>query len=249
MRTPLIAGNWKMHKTLAEARELVTGIRAGIESVQSVEVLICPPFHLLFPMAKAIAGSRIKLGAQNAYHEPQGAFTGEISVPMLQDAGCSYVIIGHSERRHVFGEGNELLAKKVRAVVNCGLTAVYCVGETLAEREANQTHQVVQQQLNAVLSKEIPPNYLVVAYEPVWAIGTGKNATPEQAQEVHALIRTRLVAIFDPTTAAKIRILYGGSVKPSNAKGILDQPDIDGALVGGACLVATDFVSIIQAAV
>lgn len=249
MRTPLIAGNWKMHKTLAEARELVTGIRAGAESVHGADVLICPPYHLLFPMAKAIAGSRIKLGAQNAYHEPQGAFTGEISVPMLKDAGCSHVIIGHSERRHVFGEGNELLAKKVRAVVKSGLTAVYCVGETLAEREANQTHQVVQQQLNAVLSKEIPPDYLVVAYEPVWAIGTGKNATPEQAQEVHALIRSRLAAIFDPTIAAKTRILYGGSVKPSNAKGILDQPDIDGALVGGACLVATDFVSIIQAAV
>lgn len=249
MRTPLIAGNWKMHKTLAEARELVTGIRAGAESVHSVDVLICPPYHLLFPMAKAIAGSRIKLGAQNAYHEPQGAFTGEISVPMLQDAGCSHVIIGHSERRHVFGEGNELLAKKVRAVVKSGLTAVYCVGETLAEREALQTHQVVQQQLNAVLSKEVPPDCLVVAYEPVWAIGTGKNASPEQAQEVHAMIRSRLAAIFDPTAAARIQILYGGSVKPSNAKGILDQSDIDGALVGGACLVATDFVSIIQAAV
>jgi len=249
MRTPLIAGNWKMHKTLNEARELVAGIRTGIESVRDVEILICPPYQLLFPMGKAIAGSTIKLGAQNAYFEAQGAFTGEISVPMLKDAGCTYVIVGHSERRHVFGEANVLLAKKVRAATSGGLAVVYCVGETLAEREANKTHDIVQQQLNEVLTREIQPDRLVIAYEPVWAIGTGKNATPEQAQEVHALIRRRLAALFDPATAAKIRLLYGGSVKPSNAKGILDQPDIDGALVGGACLVAGDFVSIIQAAV
>ena len=249
MRIPLIAGNWKMYKTLAEARELVSGLRVGIESISNVDVLICPPFHLLFPMAKALAGFSIHLGAQNAHFEPQGAFTGEISVPMLADAGCTHVIIGHSERRHVFGETNELLAKKVRAVVSGGLTVVYCVGETLLERDGNRTHEVIQQQLNQVLGKDVSPDRLVIAYEPVWAIGTGKNATPEQAQEVHAMIRGRLAAIFDVATASKTRILYGGSVKPSNAKGILDQPDIDGALVGGACLVAADFVSIIQAAV
>lgn len=249
MRTPLIAGNWKMYKTLAEARELVSGIRGGVESISNVDVLICPSFHLLFPMAKALAGSRIMLGAQNAHHEPQGAFTGEVSVPMVRDAGCTHVIIGHSERRHIFGEGSELLARKVRAVIGGGLTAVYCVGETLEEREGHRTHEVVQRQLNEVLGRDVAAERLVVAYEPVWAIGTGKNATPEQAQEVHALIRSRLKTIFDGPTAEKARILYGGSVKPANAKGILEQPDIDGALVGGACLVAADFVSIILAAV
>lgn len=251
MRTPLIAGNWKMHKTLAEARELVQGIRDGLQACfgqggRAVEVLICPPVHLLFPMAKALAGSNIRLGAQNVHEEGQGAFTGEVSVPMLKDTGCTHVIIGHSERRQLFGEAGPRLAKKVRAAVAGGLEAVYCVGETLEERESGRTLSVVESQLREVLGRDVPSDRLIVAYEPVWAIGTGKTATPDQAQEVHGQVRGILGSIFG-SAAGAIRILYGGSVKPSNAAHLLSQPDIDGALVGGACLSATDFLAIISA--
>jgi len=249
MRTPLIAGNWKMHKTLVEARELVLGIREGIESISGVDVLICPPFQLLFPLAKEIASSPIMLGAQNVHEEPKGAFTGEVSVPMLVDAGCTHVIIGHSERRHVFGEEGARLARKVKAAVGAGLTAVYCVGETLDEREAGKTHAVVQGQLNEAVGAEIPADRLIIAYEPVWAIGTGKTATPDQAQEVHAFIRPILAKVYGREVADGIRILYGGSVKPGNAADLAAQPDVDGALVGGACLAADDFLAIISAAV
>ena len=260
MRKILIAGNWKMHKTLAEARELVAGIRAGLEAGgvdQSAiasretpvpEILICPPVHLLFPMAKAVAGSAIMLGAQNAHEEASGAFTGEVSVPMIAETGCTHLIIGHSERRHIFGEKSEQLAKKVRAVVSGGLTVIYCVGETLDERESGRTEAVVRSQLDEVIAGDIPANRLVVAYEPVWAIGTGKTATPDQAQDVHHFIRSRLGSMYDTQTAETIRILYGGSVKPGNAGGLMNQPDIDGALVGGACLVADDFLGILAAA-
>lgn len=250
MRTQLIAGNWKMHKVLAEARELVGGVRAGLEGMKGaerVEVLICPPVQLLFPMAKAVAGSRILLGAQNAHFESQGAFTGEVSVAMLKDTGCTHVLIGHSERRQYFNEGGALLAKKVKAVVAGGLTVVYCLGETLAEREGGRTHAVVEKQIAEVLGKDVSADRLVVAYEPVWAIGTGKVATTAQAQEVHRLIRDRLTSIYGASAANTIRILYGGSVKPSNAAELLAQPDIDGALVGGACLAAADFLAIILA--
>ena len=252
MRTPLIAGNWKMHKTLAEARELVTALRAGFEKrkgIQGVEVLICPPAHLLFPMAKALAGSPIKLGAQNAHYEDHGAFTGEVAVPMLKETGCTHVIIGHSERRQQVGEAGELLAKKVRAVARHGLTAIYCVGETLKERELNETEQVVTRQLREVLGNDVPMERVVVAYEPVWAIGTGKTAKPDQAQAVHALIRRELDAVYGEGMADGVRILYGGSVKPDNAADLLGQPDLDGALVGGACLVAADFLAIISAGI
>jgi len=252
MRHMLIAGNWKMYKTLPEARELVSALRAGLENLpvaEAVEVLICPPAQLLFPMAKAVAGSRLMLGAQNTHYEFQGAFTGEISVPMLKDTGCTHVIIGHSERRKLFHEDNAFLAKKVRAVVAADLTAIYCVGETLEERESNRTRQVVERQLAEVVQPDVPANRLVIAYEPVWAIGTGRTATPQQAQEVHAFIRQRLASTYNPSTAAGIRILYGGSVKPDNAAGLLAQPDIDGALVGGACLSPADFLAIISAAV
>jgi triosephosphate isomerase len=237
-----------MHKTLAEARELVNGIRDGLRDDAHVDVLICPPFQLLTPMAKAVEGSRIMLGAQNAHEASHGAFTGEVSVPMLADAGCTHVIIGHSERRHIFGETGSLLAKKVRAVVGGGLEVVYCIGETLEQREAGRTQAVVEQQITEVISKDIAPDRLIVAYEPVWAIGTGRNATPGQAQEVHALVRSKLAAMYDRAAADSIRILYGGSVKPSNAEALLAQPDVDGALVGGACLVAADFLAIIAAA-
>jgi triosephosphate isomerase len=248
MRTPLIAGNWKMHKTLAEARELVAGLSDGLANIRGVEVLICPPYPLLFPMAKAVAGSRIMLGAQDAHEATHGAFTGEVSVAMLADTGCTHVIIGHSERRHVNKEGGALLAKKVRAVVGGGLHVIYCVGETLDERESGRTQAVVEGQLTDAIKPDVPADRLIIAYEPVWAIGTGRTATPAQAQEVHAFIRARLAVVYGRSTADIIRILYGGSVKPDNAAGLLSQPDIDGALVGGACLVSADFLAIISAA-
>ncbi len=237
-----------MHKTLAEARELVRGIVEGIEGIDGVDILICPPVQLLFPMAKAVAGSPVMLGGQNAHEAPHGAFTGEVSVPMLRDTGCTHVIIGHSERRHHFGEDGPLLARKVRAAVTGGLCVVYCVGETLEQRESGRTRAVVQRQMNEVIDAEVPADRLVVAYEPVWAIGTGRTATPQQAQEVQAYIRTELTSTYGQAAAGSIRILYGGSVKPQNAADLLAQPDIDGALVGGACLAADDFVAIITAA-
>ena len=248
MRTRCIAGNWKMHKLLAEARELTQGILDGIEGVQGVEILLCPPVQMLFPMAKALAGTPIMMGAQNTHFETQGAFTGEVSVQMLKDTGCTHVIIGHSERRHLFGEDGPMLKKKVCAVVGGGLQVIYCVGETLEEREAGRTQIVVEQQISEVIDREVNADRLIIAYEPVWAIGTGKTATPHEAQEVHAHIRRLLGSIYDSATADRIRILYGGSVKPSNATDLFAQPDIDGALVGGACLVAADFVAIISAA-
>ncbi len=247
-RTPLIAGNWKMHKTLAEARELVTGIREGLANVSGVEVLICPPFHLLFPMAKAVAGTKIMLGAQNAHEATHGAFTGEVSVPMLKDTGCTYVLIGHSERRQIYREDGPLLAKKIRAVIGDGLHAIYCVGESLAERESGRTQAVVERQLTEVVGPDLQADRLTIAYEPVWAIGTGRTASPGQAQEAHHFIRDRLASLYSRATAASIRILYGGSVKPDNAAGLLSQQDIDGALVGGACLAPLDFLAIISAA-
>jgi triosephosphate isomerase len=251
MRKKLIAGNWKMHKTLAPARELVSGIAAGLlkaGNLGNIEVLICPPFPLLFPMAKAVAGTPIRLGAQNAHYETQGAFTGEVSVAMLVDTGCTHVLIGHSERRQIFHEDNTMLARKVRAVVDGGLTAIYCVGETLGEREAGKTAKVIESQLHEVLNREMETERLVVAYEPVWAIGTGKTASPQQAQEVHRFIREWLAKTFGEAAAGRIRVLYGGSVKPGNTSDLLNQPDIDGALVGGACLAADDFLAIIAAA-
>ena len=248
MRRPLIAGNWKMHNTLADARQLVSALLEGIDRVKGVDVLICPSFTNLFPMAKSIAGTRIMMGAQNVHEAEQGAFTGEISAAMIKDTGCTHVIVGHSERRHVFGETSDRLGKKVRAVVDAGLIAIYCVGETLDDRDSGRTYDIVDRQLGDVLGEGVDPERVVVAYEPVWAIGTGVNATPEQAQEVHEFIRGRIGDIYDPKTASATRILYGGSVKPANAAGLLSEADIDGALVGGACLVAEDFLAIISAA-
>ncbi len=253
MRKPLAAGNWKMHNTLGAGRDLVSGIKAGIEGgltgEVATEVLVCPPFTLLYPLKETLAGSPVMLGAQNVHEEEKGAFTGEVSVSMLADAGCSHVIIGHSERRHVFGESGERLNQKVRAVLaGSDMTVIYCVGETLNDREAGQTEQVVGQQMDEVLGPDVPADRLVIAYEPVWAIGTGKTATPDQAQEVHKFIRARLSSIYGEEAADGLRILYGGSVKPGNAADLMGQPDVDGALVGGACLVADDFVAIIKAA-
>ena len=237
-----------MHNTLADARQLVSALLEGIDRVKGVDVLICPSFTNLFPMAKSIAGTRIMMGAQNVHEAEQGAFTGEISAAMIKDTGCTHVIVGHSERRHVFGETSDRLGKKVRAVVDAGLIAIYCVGETLDDRDSGRTYDIVDRQLGDVLGEGVDPERVVVAYEPVWAIGTGVNATPEQAQEVHEFIRGRIGDIYDPKTASATRILYGGSVKPANAAGLLSEADIDGALVGGACLVAEDFLAIISAA-
>ncbi len=248
MRKPLVAGNWKMHKTLADARALIGSICEGGGSIEGVDVLVCPPAQLLFPMAKAVAGTSIMMGAQTAHEALEGAFTGEISVPMIKDTGCTHIIVGHSERRHVFGETGEQLAKKVSAVMEHGLTVVYCVGETIEQREAGQTNDVVQRQLSDAIHAGIPADRLLVAYEPVWAIGTGETATPEQAQNVHQFIRSKLAEIYDQPRSESIRLLYGGSVKPGNARDLMAQPDIDGALVGGACLVAEDFLAIIGAA-
>jgi triosephosphate isomerase len=248
MRKPFVAGNWKMHKTLAEARDLMHGLRERLHPEVRVTIAVCPPFHLLMSMAGEIDGTAIRLGAQNCYCEPAGAFTGELAPQMLIDAGCIYVIIGHSERRQHFGETNELLARKVRAAMDAGLQVIYCVGETLEQREADQTRSVVTQQLEEVVASDLDTASLTVAYEPVWAIGTGRTASPEQAQEVHALIRGWTRQKFGQAVADSLLIQYGGSVKPGNAKALIGCPDVDGALVGGACLVADDFAAIIRAA-
>ncbi len=248
MRTPFVAGNWKMHKKIGEARDLVRGLRQQLHPEVHVTIAVFPPSYLLLPMCREIDGTAIKLGAQNVHFEPQGAFTGEVSPPMLIDAGCTYVLIGHSERRQHFGETNNLLAKKVRAAMEAGLEVIYCVGETLEQREAGQTRGVITQQLDQVVGGDLDTGKLTLAYEPVWAIGTGRTATPDQAQEVHAFIRDWLGRVFGPGVADELVIQYGGSVKPGNAADLMSCPDVDGALVGGACLVAEDFAAIIRAA-
>jgi triosephosphate isomerase len=250
-RKPFVAGNWKMHNTLADARELMKSIRDKFDPDTPVDVAVCPPFTLLYPMGKELDGTTIQLGAQNVHYESKGAFTGEISPEMLLHAGCQYVIIGHSERRYVFGETDELIAKKVAAAQNAGLSVIFCVGETLDEREAGRTTEVVTSQIEIAVHAGLDPDLLTIAYEPVWAIGTGKTATPDQAQEVHAVIRRQIAGIFKgdkDASAQNMRIQYGGSVKPGNAVDLMSCPDVDGALVGGACLAADDFVSIITGA-
>jgi len=247
VRRPLIAGNWKMHKTLAEARTLMEGIRAGLGDAP-VDVLVAPPFTALGAVVEIARGSAIAVGAQNVHWERQGAFTGEVSPAMLRDAGCSHVIIGHSERRQLFGETDEAVARKATAALAEGLVPIICVGETLDEREADRTMEVVERQVERAL-RELSPDAvagLVIAYEPVWAIGTGRAATPDQAQEVHAGIRGLVARSHGDPVAASVRIQYGGSVKPQNAAEIMTQPDIDGALVGGACLEADSFLEIVR---
>ncbi len=248
MRKPFIAGNWKMHNDLAGGKELVEGLKAKIPADTKCDIAVCTPATLLFPIGEAIAGSPIKLGAQNCHFESKGAFTGEIAPSMLKDAGCTYVIIGHSERRHIFGETNEMLKKKVAAAQQAGLHVIYAIGELLEERESGKTEQVCEQQLKEVLTTDLDTSLLTIAYEPVWAIGTGKTATPDQAQAVHAFVRAKLGGLFGDDVAQKLRIQYGGSVKPGNAKELFSCPDVDGGLVGGACLVADDFAAIIAAA-
>jgi triosephosphate isomerase len=253
MRKPFVAGNWKMNTNSQTSVELVERIASGsVEAAsQSVTVAVCPPFVYLQSVAKALSSSNIAVGAQDMYFEPEGAFTGEISASMLKDVGCSYCLCGHSERRHVIGESDALINKKVAAAVSGGLLPILCVGELLEEREASQTNDVVTRHVKeglAGLSAE-KLEAVTIAYEPVWAIGTGLTATPEQAQEVHDFIRELLGQMYDKKTAEEIRILYGGSVKPANAAELMGQKDIDGVLVGGASLKADDFLAIIRAAV
>jgi triosephosphate isomerase len=249
-RKKLIAGNWKMNKTSADAVALVTDLVASVGRQNDVDVVVCPPFTSIETVAKALEGSTIKLGAQNMHFEASGAFTGEVSAPMLRALFATHVILGHSERRALFGETDALVNKKVLAALKNQLRPILCVGETLAEREAGATLKVVQTQLEAGLegvSKDLAPS-VVIAYEPVWAIGTGKVATTEQAQEVHAFIRGLLTKLFTEVVAQKVRILYGGSMKPSNAPELLAQKDIDGGLIGGASLEARSFTELVTAA-
>jgi triosephosphate isomerase (TIM) len=246
-RIPLIAGNWKMHTTIAEAEQLAAAVVTASKDLSDREVMIAPPFTHLAAVNKVLASSKVKLGAQNVCWEAEGAFTGEISPPMLRDLGCSMALVGHSERRHLFGESDELINHRLRGALRFGLTPVFCIGETLAEREENQTFAVLEQQVRAGLAGiALVDAPLVVAYEPVWAIGTGKTATTAQAQEVHGFIRGVLAALSEKKVAEQIRILYGGSVKSDNVDELLRQQDIDGALVGGASLKAESFGRIIQ---
>lgn len=249
-RVPFICGNWKMHNTIGEAVELIDGLVPRIEALSGVEVGIAPTFTALHAVSKRIGGSKLRLSAQNVHFESQGAYTGEISVAMLKDVGCVYSLVGHSERRTLFGETNESCAKKVGALVAGGLLPIYCVGETLEQRDANQTLAVVSEQLAVGLSAldAAQAKNVVVAYEPVWAIGTGRTASPEQAQEVHAHLRSQLAEKFGKDVADAVRIQYGGSMKPANAKELLSQPDIDGGLIGGAALKADSFAEICAAA-
>jgi len=247
MRTPIIAANWKMHKTAAEAVAFAEKLKPLVMDVGNVDMVVAPPFTALEPLGRALAGSPVALAAQNVHPAAQGAFTGEISIPMLSDLGCRYVIVGHSERRAIFGETSAFVAQKAVAVQEAGLTPILCVGEALDDREAGRTNDVLGSQLDASLAGTRPD--LVIAYEPVWAIGTGRTATPEIAQEAHAFIRERLNAIYSPRDSDAIRIQYGGSVKPDNTAELLSQPDVDGALVGGASLEAKDFLPIIRATV
>jgi triosephosphate isomerase len=246
MRKKLIAGNWKMNTDRAAATKLARGVvdRAALHA--NVDLLVCPPFVNLFPVSEIIKGTPVALGAQNMYHEANGAFTGETSAAMLLDVGCKYVILGHSERRHILKETDADVNKKTIAALAAGLIPLVCVGELLDERESGQTGAVIRRQFDGSLAN-VPAEQIakvVIAYEPVWAIGTGKVATPDQAEEVHAELRGLLKQRYNDKSVENVRILYGGSVKPSNAKDLLSQPNIDGALVGGASLNPDDFLGI-----
>lgn len=247
-RKPVIAGNWKMYKTQAEAVETIKSLRDTVDDVERVEVVVCPTFTCLAACADALSGSVIKLGSQNAHYESEGAFTGEISVEMLHDVGCELVILGHSERRQYFNEDDALISKKLQKVLQSPLTPILCIGETLEEREDGRVDEVVLGQLERALAglTEEQISRIILAYEPVWAIGTGKTATPETAEEVHSMIRRWLAAKFSGDLANALRILYGGSVKPGNIAELMSQPNIDGALVGGASLDSESFAQIIK---
>ena len=248
MRRPLIAGNWKLNKTVAEALDLVQSLKNELKDIEDADIVVAPVFTALAKVADTLSGSNVAVAAQNCYPEKSGAFTGEVSPALLKEAGCGYVIVGHSERRHLFGEADAFINSKVKAVLAEGLRVILCVGETLEERESDRTFDVVRTQIGEGLEglSAADMQNVVVAYEPVWAIGTGKTASDEQAEEAHAFIRGLLNGTFGEETAAATRILYGGSVKPENVDGLMAQEDIDGALVGGASLKASDFIRIVR---
>ena len=250
MRTPFVVGNWKLHKTIAESLALVTELKNQLGAVKGVAIGVAPVFTAIHAVARRLEGSPIATCGQDCHWESRGAWTGAVSADLLADAGASWVIVGHSERRQFFGDTSESVGKKARAALAAGLGAIVCVGESLAERDAGRTLAVVDDQLAGGLAgiNASSADRLVIAYEPVWAIGTGRTATPAQAQEVHAHIRRRLAEQLGAAAAGAIRIQYGGSVKPGNAEALMAEPDIDGALVGGASLEAADFVTIVKAA-
>ncbi len=251
MRKKFVAGNWKRYTTVGSARQLAPAVGQGPGNENRVTVAVCPPFPYLAAVADAVRGRKVALGAQNLYPEKEGAFTGEVSPAMLLDLGCRYVILGHSERRHILGERDDFINRKVLAAVAAGLQVIFCVGEKLEERDAGSTNAVLDTQVTAGLAglaADAMKN-VVIAYEPVWAIGTGRTATPEQAEEAHAFIRGRVGQLFGDAVAAALVIQYGGSVKPDNAAALMQQPDVDGALVGGASLKAEQFLDIVRAAV
>jgi triosephosphate isomerase len=247
-RLPFIAGNWKMNKTVGEAIDLVRQLKASISGMEGVEVAVAPPFTALYAVHKELEGSSIRLAAQNLFWEEKGAYTGEVSPPMLKELGCQYIILGHSERRQFFGETDETVNRKMKAALGQDLKVIFCIGETLKEREEGKTFSVIERQITGGL-KDIGKEEMkrvVVAYEPVWAIGTGKTATPEQAEEVHRFIREKLEKLYSRGIAEEVRIQYGGSVTPENVKGLMNQKNIDGALVGGASLKSDTFSKIVR---
>jgi triosephosphate isomerase len=247
MKRTIIAGNWKMHKTLKDGQELVVALRRELFKIEDVDIVVCPPYTLLAYLADALETSNIAVGGQDIYWQDEGAFTGEVSPVMLKDAGCQYVIIGHSERRQFFGETNETVNKKIKASLKHSLTPIICVGENLEERESNNTFKVIQEHIKEGLVDINADDILktVIAYEPVWAIGTGLNATGEQAQQAHKFIRDLLKNMYKEEIASQIRIQYGGSVRPDNIVELISKPDVDGALVGGASLKADSFAQIV----
>ncbi|MFH0772103.1 MAG: triose-phosphate isomerase [Candidatus Omnitrophota bacterium] len=248
MRRPIIAGNWKMYKTISEAIELIEGLKAELKNEDSVDVVVCPPFTAIYKIAELLKGSKIKCGAQDMFWEEEGAYTGEISPKMLKDLGCEFCIIGHSERRAYFGENNETVNKKVKVALKHGLTPIMCVGERLEERDSGKTFDVIKSHIEGGLKGLSGDEVLkiVIAYEPVWAIGTGRNATPEQAQEAHKFIRSLIEKAYGSRISEEIRIQYGGSVKPDNIGSLRAGKDVDGALVGGASLKSRDFAEIVR---
>ncbi|MBT4137476.1 MAG: triose-phosphate isomerase [Candidatus Latescibacteria bacterium] len=251
MRKPIVAGNWKMNRTSDEAETLARGVVDAVLGADGVDVVVCPPHTALERVSGAVKGSSVGLGAQNMHWEAEGAYTGEVSGAMLLTCGCEYVILGHSERRQYFGETDQTVNKRLKTALDVGLKPIVCVGETLEERKSEVTDQVVRKQvtggLEGILANEAQT--LVLAYEPVWAIGTGLTATPDQADAVHGMIRQVLVDLYDETVAQSVRIQYGGSMKPDNAADLLGQPNIDGGLIGGAALDADSFAAIVKAAI
>ncbi|NVN91724.1 MAG: triose-phosphate isomerase [Desulfuromonadales bacterium] len=248
MRIPVIAGNWKLYKTIGESVAMVNELKPLVAGIEGVEIVVAPVFTALGSVSAALSGSAICVSGQDCFWEEEGAFTGEVSPKLLKDAGCSHVIIGHSERRLYFGESDDSVNRKVRAAISAGLTAIVCVGETLEERDARATFTVVGKQIRGSLDGFSADDFkqIVIAYEPVWAIGTGKTATAEQAQDVHEYIRNLVLMLSGNSVSDSLRILYGGSVKPDNIKGLMAQPDIDGALIGGASLKAATFAEMIR---